>query len=593
MSDTEFTFETVQPELGTKVTVLSRFKVKTGAVQREVKPPFERPPVRPDRAAEVVPDTRPAPRVPPPVGDPERGIVLQSIERVDAPGNSQTVLTSGPACSTCPIDVVPGEKFESVGIDNRTGQVLQHRPRCCPASGSTPVVRSSTAGRWRPPRPSPARPPRPAPTATSSPRSWAASSISENQATSPQTALDVTLPSASQAHPLPDQSGQNMQSGRRAAERTHGRRTAVIGWAGVRCRLLVFTQFLLPGGGVRGRGTPAAILFRGVVYGLVSSADGRRDHPHLPHPAGRELRPDGHGAAGGALTFEFQLTPASRSRSPSSLGLATAVLVGVTIDLALIRRFFNAPRLVLTVVTIVVAGFLSQTSADIVRRLPFLPPPRHAGTEPRPRSIRRHLPFPGCNFKVGRLPRRLRLPRGVRHRDGDRLPSSGWPPSSASPARAWRCGPWPRTPSGPPCWASRWAACPPSSGAWPGSWPAPVSSSPGAPGPGCGRRVRPRGAAPRPGRRRGGPDALPPHHRGRGRGHLGGDPGLPVLPGRRPAAHRPRSVRGRGRRSAHPAAQGAPGRRRGGQRLVGLRRAAADSPGAARAWRRCATPASP
>ena len=34
VSDTEYTFETVQPELGTNVTTISTFKVKIGAVSK-------------------------------------------------------------------------------------------------------------------------------------------------------------------------------------------------------------------------------------------------------------------------------------------------------------------------------------------------------------------------------------------------------------------------------------------------------------------------------------------------------------------------------------------------------------------------------
>lgn len=121
ISDTEFTFETAQPELGSKVTTLSRFKVKTTSVNREVEPPVERVPVDPPNAVPVTIPPLESRRL----GDPERGIVLQSIERVDEAGNSQTV-TFRPGVLYLPLDVIPGEKFESVGIDSRTGQVLQH-----------------------------------------------------------------------------------------------------------------------------------------------------------------------------------------------------------------------------------------------------------------------------------------------------------------------------------------------------------------------------------------------------------------------------------------------------------------------------------
>jgi hypothetical protein len=127
VSDTEFTFQTVQPELGTGVTVLQTFKVKTGAVSRAVEPPLQTIPLeRPDRLPDEVPFPS-NPSVPArQVGDPERGISLMRIERIDAQGNS-SALNFTPAVLYLPLPIVPGESFESVGIDSRTGQVLQHQ----------------------------------------------------------------------------------------------------------------------------------------------------------------------------------------------------------------------------------------------------------------------------------------------------------------------------------------------------------------------------------------------------------------------------------------------------------------------------------
>jgi hypothetical protein len=127
VSDTEFTFQTVQPELGTGVTVLQTFKVKTDAVSRGVEPPVQTIPLeRPEQLPKEVPfpsnPSVPAKRV----GDPERGISLMRIERIDAQGNTQ-VLNFTPAVLYLPLAIEPGESFESVGIDSRTGQVLQHQ----------------------------------------------------------------------------------------------------------------------------------------------------------------------------------------------------------------------------------------------------------------------------------------------------------------------------------------------------------------------------------------------------------------------------------------------------------------------------------
>ena len=127
VSDTEYTFQTVQPELGTGVTVLQTFKVKTGAVSRGVEPPVQTIPLeRPSQLPDEVPFPS-NPSVPSRVvGDPERGISLMRIERIDAQGNT-SALNFTPAVLYLPLPIVPGESFESVGIDSRTGQVLQHQ----------------------------------------------------------------------------------------------------------------------------------------------------------------------------------------------------------------------------------------------------------------------------------------------------------------------------------------------------------------------------------------------------------------------------------------------------------------------------------
>ncbi len=184
---------------------------------------------------------------------------------------------------------------------------------------------------------------------------------------------------------------------------TGAARRAVLGWALAVMVIALYTQVLLPGAGGLGRGTPAAILFRGVVFGLVNALTA----------AGiilvyRTLRvinfaQTAIGAAGAILTFRFVQYTKVPFLIAFILGLALSALVGVVLDVSLVRRFFNAPRLVLTVVTIVVAGFLSQTSAQLVGRLPFFPKAEtlSLADELGTRSIRDLLPFSGFNFRVG------------------------------------------------------------------------------------------------------------------------------------------------------------------------------------------------
>jgi hypothetical protein len=135
VSDTEYTFETVQPELGTNITTISTFKVKIGAVSKTVTPPVEPPDVTHPTApvplpVPVSPPTSTVPKPPIPgsvsAGDPERGISLMKLQRVDPAGNSSE-LSFSPAVLYLPLEVVPGQEFNAVGIDPRTGSVLQNQ----------------------------------------------------------------------------------------------------------------------------------------------------------------------------------------------------------------------------------------------------------------------------------------------------------------------------------------------------------------------------------------------------------------------------------------------------------------------------------
>ncbi len=137
VSPTEFTFETVQPELGTNITTISTFKVKIGAVSRTVTPPVQPPDLTRPTSPVPLPITPPGsqPTLPKPpipgsvsVGDPERGISLVKLQRVDQAGNTSE-LTFSPGVLYLPLDVVPGEEFNAVGIDPRTGSVLQHQAK--------------------------------------------------------------------------------------------------------------------------------------------------------------------------------------------------------------------------------------------------------------------------------------------------------------------------------------------------------------------------------------------------------------------------------------------------------------------------------
>ncbi len=111
--------------------------MKIGAVSKTVSPPVEPPDLTKPTSPVPLPFTPPAPPVTVPkapvpgnvsVGDPERGISLMKLQRVDKAGNTSE-LTFSPAVLYLPLEVVPGEEFNSVGIDSRTGSVLQHQAK--------------------------------------------------------------------------------------------------------------------------------------------------------------------------------------------------------------------------------------------------------------------------------------------------------------------------------------------------------------------------------------------------------------------------------------------------------------------------------
>ncbi|HEX9969476.1 MAG TPA: hypothetical protein VGB03_04995, partial [Acidimicrobiales bacterium] len=139
-------------------------------------------------------------------------------------------------------------------------------------------------------------------------------------------------------------------------------RRAVAIAVGVVIGLLLFTQLVLPGNGPAPRGTPAAILFRGAVIGMVTALTSAS--LILVYRTLRIINfaQTAVGAAGATLVFELaRYTPV-----PFPLALVGGVLLGglagLIFDLLFGRRFFNAPRLVLTVVTIAAASFFASST---------------------------------------------------------------------------------------------------------------------------------------------------------------------------------------------------------------------------------------
>lgn len=150
-------------------------------------------------------------------------------------------------------------------------------------------------------------------------------------------------------------------------------------------------------------GTPAAILFAGLVVGMVNALTATGIVLVYRTTRVINFAQTAIGAAGAALCFELiQLTPVPFPIA-FVLGVAVAGGLGLLFDLVFGRRFFRAPRLVLTVLTIIVAEVLGQRAVDFVRALPFFPPlgQRSAAEIQGAQQLTGVLPFSGFHFQVG------------------------------------------------------------------------------------------------------------------------------------------------------------------------------------------------
>lgn len=168
---------------------------------------------------------------------------------------------------------------------------------------------------------------------------------------------------------------------------------------------LIVVQFVLPGTPGGGRGTPMAILFVGLVNGcgLAVTAIGLV----LVYRSLRVINfaQAALGAAGGRLFFEFMQFTSVPFPIALVLGVGMGALVGIAFDLIFGRRFFNYPRIVLTVATIAALPFIAFYLAQLMPSLPFFPRSGarsqlelFGGVPSRP-----FLPFPGWEFKVGKF----------------------------------------------------------------------------------------------------------------------------------------------------------------------------------------------
>lgn len=164
---------------------------------------------------------------------------------------------------------------------------------------------------------------------------------------------------------------------------------------------VAYTQLALPGSSGPSRGTPMAILFGGVVLGLVNSLTAVAlvliyRTLRIVNFAQTAIGVIAAVAVYDAIQFgDFPFAVAF------PLGLLLCAITGVIFDVIL-RRFSSSPRLVLTVFTIAAAAALAQGGPSLVRTLPWVQQASIAaatGTD----NVRDLLPFAGWNFTVGGL----------------------------------------------------------------------------------------------------------------------------------------------------------------------------------------------
>ncbi|HEX2850331.1 MAG TPA: ABC transporter permease [Acidimicrobiales bacterium] len=167
----------------------------------------------------------------------------------------------------------------------------------------------------------------------------------------------------------------------------------------------VFTQLVLPGSsGAHSRGAPAAILFTGVVLGLVNSLTAAG--LILVYRTSRVINfaQTALGVLGATFVFDMVQLTKVPFVIVLPIGLALAALAGAVFELLLVRRFFYASRLVLTVATIAAASVLATFSPALVRALPFIPYSHASLAEASgAASVRNFLPLAGFTFHLGSL----------------------------------------------------------------------------------------------------------------------------------------------------------------------------------------------
>ena len=165
---------------------------------------------------------------------------------------------------------------------------------------------------------------------------------------------------------------------------------------------VIYTQLLLPGP-KGGSGTPMAIVFEYLLLGVLNGLFAcllvmiYRVQQFIDFAS-----PSIGSVAAIFGTALIRLTPAPFYVAVPA-GLVAGAILGALFELLFVRRFFNAPRLTLTVMSALAISALISVLLNEVLKLPFFP--RLSTVDPQVLNgpLRPLLPFPGFHFQVGTL----------------------------------------------------------------------------------------------------------------------------------------------------------------------------------------------
>ena len=134
--------------------------------------------------------------------------------------------------------------------------------------------------------------------------------------------------------------------------------------------VLLITQFALPGGQGGARGTPVSILFSGLVAGALTgmSAIGLV----LIYRTSRVINfaQAALGSMGAIFAYNLIVVYHVNYGLAFAAGVVISAIVGLVVEL-LLRRLFDAPRLVVTIFTIGVASLLGTFGVGAIATLPI------------------------------------------------------------------------------------------------------------------------------------------------------------------------------------------------------------------------------